>query len=40
MRQKIERFVEVDIDDKALALQSRIEALPYSIFTINQASGK
>lgn len=35
VKQKVERLVEIEIDDKALAMQARIEALPYSIFVIN-----
>jgi hypothetical protein len=37
---KVEKMVEVEVDDKALALQGRIDALPYSIFSINQAAGR
>jgi hypothetical protein len=40
VKQKVEKLVEVDVDDKALAMQGRIDALPYSIFSINQAAAK
>jgi hypothetical protein len=40
VKQKVEKLVEVEIDDKALAMQARIDALPYSVFVINQAAAK
>jgi hypothetical protein len=38
IKQKIEKMVEIDYDDKALAVAARLDAVPYSIFVINQAA--
>jgi len=35
VKQKVERLVEVDIEDKTLALQARNDAVAYSIFSMN-----
>jgi hypothetical protein len=37
-KQKLEKIVEIEYDDKALAINARVDALPYSIFVINQAA--
>ena len=37
-KQTVERLVEIDVDDKALAISTRIDSVPYSIFAINQAA--
>jgi hypothetical protein len=39
-KQTIDRLVEIDIDDKALAVIGRSEALPYSVLVINHAVPK
>lgn len=34
-KQRVEKIVEIDIDDKALAIPCRIDAVPYSIFVLH-----
>lgn len=40
VKEKVERMVEVDIDDKALAIMARTDALPYSVYAMNQGAAK
>jgi len=40
VKAKVEKMVESEVDDKALALQARVDALQYSIYTMNQAAAK
>ena len=35
---KVKKLVEIDYDDKTLALNCRLDTLPYSIWVINQAA--
>ena len=40
VRQKVEKLVEVDFDDKGLAVASTNENVAYSIYTLNQAAAR
>mmetsp|Transcript_48204 Transcript_48204/g.35388 ORF Transcript_48204/g.35388 Transcript_48204/m.35388 type:complete len:111 (+) Transcript_48204:1655-1987(+) len=40
IRQKVERLVEGDVDDKTVAMQARNDNVPYAIFCMNQAAAK
>lgn len=34
-KQNVEKFVEIEIDDKILMIPARVDALPYAIYAIN-----
>jgi hypothetical protein len=36
----VEKFVEIEIDDKLLMVPARVDQLPYSIYVINQSAPK